>query len=178
MVSKRNKIIFFAVCAVAIIVISIVILFFMTTRLVDYWPPSDKLKVERTSANTLTFTMPPIWGYKSASVAFTNCAFALQVDNVTIGPTDHRLGSNGYGLGLEVRIFKGASISNASVVTANNVSYIVYIIDSDADGLMSEHDKVIVQATEPISVDNWYSITVITEVDSFWSYGMLKGEYG
>jgi hypothetical protein len=144
----------------------------------SYSPPTNDLTVERTGPNRLAFTVPPIWGYQDRPVSFSDCAFCFEVNDTTIGPTDSILGPNGPCQGMQVRMFKGAGISGASVVSDGNTSFIVYIIDSDSDGHMSLNDTIVVQATEPLSSNATYSLTVITEVDSTRSYGMLEASYG
>jgi len=148
----------------------------MSLAFVDYWPPSEDLKVERTSDNTLTFTMAEIWG-RDGDVSFDNCAFLLEVNKKAIGPTDRILGDNGYSNGLEVRMFKGSGIYNSSVVSGGNISYIVTMVDLDKNGYASYGDAITLQATEPLLSDACYDLTLITEVNSSWSYGVLKGTY-
>ena len=155
---------------------SALVLYVMTLSYVDYWPPHEDLKVERTDANVLTFTVPYVWGADGA-VSFGNCAFLLKVDNQTVGPTDLVLGTNGYHQGLKVRMFEGPGMLNASVVSLGDVSYIVTINDVDDDDHLSYGDKIFVQSTEPMVKGTSYSLTVITEVKSSWPYGELSGIY-
>ncbi len=154
-----------------------IVLSVMTMGFEDYGSPYGEFEVKPINENTITVAMWNVTGYHSKPVAITNCAFLLRIDNVTVGPTDKVLGTNGYHHGLAVRMFRGGGISNACVVAEGNVSYVVYFLDSNADGLVSYNDTIVVQATEPFRDGAEYSLTVITEVDSFWSYGMFWGTY-
>gem|GEM_PF-5423205 len=162
--------------AVIAVVVAAPVIYVMTLNYIDYWPPHDNLEVERTDEKVLTFTVPHVWGADGV-VSFGNCAFLLEVDNQTVGPTDMVLGTNGYHHGLKVRMFEGAGMLNASVVSLGNVSFIVTIIDVNDDGHLSYGDNIVVQSTEPVVKGTSYSLTVITEVSSSWSYGKLKGTY-
>jgi hypothetical protein len=161
---------------VGAIVVSASLIYVTTLSFVDYWPPHGSLEVERTDNNVLTFTVTPVWGADGA-ISFNNCAFILEVENRTAGPTDKVLGTNGYYGGLDVRMFEGAGTYNASVVTLGGISYIVTIHDVDGDDHLSNNDQIIIRATEPILEGTSYSLTVITEVSSSWSYGDLSGTY-
>ena len=155
---------------------SVPVIYVMTFNYVDYWPPHESLAVERTDENVLTFTASYVWGADGA-VSFSNCAFVLEVENQTVGPTDTALGTNGYRQGLKVRMFEGPSMLNASVVSLGSVSFIVTMNDVDDDEHFSYGDQIIVKSTEPLVKGMSYSLTVITEVNSSWSYGELKGTY-
>jgi hypothetical protein len=162
--------------AVTAVIVSILVVHVLTMSFVDYWPPQGNLEVERTDEKALTFTMSYIWGADGA-VSFSDCAFVLEVDNRTVGPTDMILGTNGYHHGLKVRMFEGPGMLNASVVSLDNVIFIVTIDDVDDNEHFSLGDIITVQSTEPMTKGTSYSLTVITEVSSSWSYGEFKGTY-
>lgn len=182
---KRKKIIILAIVAfLAIIIIaSTLYVLLMGHGTLDYWATYDEFdSIAKEGNNKIIFTLPWISGYPDSNVAFTDCAFSLQINGTSLPPVNVYLQNHYDDLGCHywqtyAQIAKGAGVYNSMTFIQGNVSYIVTFIDSDGNGHATHGDLVTVECTEPLKAGTSYTLDVCVDIDGTWGIGLVYGTF-
>ena len=169
---SRKRLLVVALVLVIAVVASAYILSLMFGVSIDYFPPHGALTAEKTGNNSIRFTIQGWVHGADGDVSFNNCGFRLSVNNTTTKPLDYfKYPSWG------VHTVNGEGALNASVVTDGTAFYIVVFNDDDANGIVSDGDTIVVTSTERLLPGGRYTLVVLTELRSSWTYGYFSGEY-
>lgn len=174
------------VVVIAAILVLAPLIWILTTGFVgsvDYWATYDEFdSIAKEGNNKIIFTMPGVWGYPDGKVAFTDCAFSLQINGTSLPPVNVYLKNYCDDLGCHywqtyAQIAKGAGLYNSVAFIQGNVSYIVTFIDSDSNDYVTSGDLVIVDCTEPLIAGMSYALNVCVDIDGTWGIGLVYGTF-
>jgi len=148
----------------------------------DYWQTYHEFdSIEKEGENKIIFSMPDVWGYPDKNVAFTDCAFSLQVNGTSLPPVNIHLDSYESMMGpywqMYAQISKGEGKFNSATFLYDNVSYIVTFIDIDNNDYATRGDLVMVECTEPLTAETSYTLDVCVDIDGTWGIGLVYGTF-
>lgn len=179
---KRLKIILVVVIVAILVLIPLIwILTIGFGGSIDYWATFDEFDaIVKEEDNKIIFTMPGVSGYPDYEVAFTDCAFSLQINETSLPPVNVYLENHCDDLGCHywdtyAQIAKGAGVYNSVTFIHGNVSYIVTFIDSDNNNHVTQGDLVVVECTEPLTAETSFTLDVCVDIDGTWGIGLVYG---
>lgn len=164
--------------------VSLVILYSLNMAFIDGDASYGVLITEQTPENEIIFTVNgEVYDWWGDQVKFTDCAYSLMVDNVTLSTGDYAFRGYNNGVFQDFNYSKvrgpGTLNSSIDIDLDNEIFFIITFKDVDLNGYLSCSDQICIKSTSPFTVDHEYRFYLATDIngdDGYPNYiGVVNG---